>query len=111
MSEEGNSVNVQPHKCEVVLSVSLPDGKLKCMMIAAGSQVKKVARKVVRYLNKTWLHILLGLWLTAKAIDAAYEFRGYEAVGSEYLILPMLLLIVEMCRKAFRFIGDCREEW
>lgn len=114
MSERRKSISVQSQMCGntqiVVLVVSEPDGELKKTMIKAGKQVRRIARKVVRYLNRTWFYFLIGLWLTAKAIDAAYEFRGYEAVGSEYLVLPMFLLMVEMFRKAVGFFKECREE-
>lgn len=94
----------------VILVVSEPDGELKKVMIMAGRRVRRIARKITRYFNRTWFYILVGLWLTAKATDAAYKFRGYEAVGSEYLVLPMFLLMVGMLRKAVEFFGDCREE-
>ena len=53
---------------------------------------------------------MIGLWLTSKAIDSAYKFRGYEAVGGEYLVLPVFLLAVEGVRRVIWFIRNYGEE-
>lgn len=110
MRERRKSISVQSQMCGdtqiVVLVVREMDGELKKTMTKAGKQVRRITRKVVRYLNRTWFYILIGLWLTVKAIDAAYEFRGYEAVGSEYLVLPMFLLLVEVLRAGIRFYKE-----
>lgn len=72
--------------------------------------MRRLRRKFRRYMDRNWMYILIGLWLTAKSVDSAYQFRGYRAVGSEYLVLPMFLIAVEMLRKAIRFAKSCREE-
>ena len=71
--------------------------------------MRRLDRKFRRYIDKNWFYILIGLWLTWKAIDAAYEFRGYRAVGGEYLVLPMFLALIAMIRKMVSFIEYCRE--
>lgn len=37
--------------------------------------------------------VLCSIFVTPWAIDEAYKFRGYEAVGGEYLIIPLGLLV------------------
>lgn len=49
-----------------------------------------------RLLKKYWLYIVaggIGLVLTPFAIHSAYVSRGYFAIGGEYLVLPLALLI------------------
>jgi hypothetical protein len=49
-----------------------------------------------RWLNKHWLYAIagsMGLVLTPVAIRSAYIQRGYFAVGGEWLVLPLVLLI------------------
>lgn len=72
--------------------------------------MRQLGREFRRYMDKNWTYILIGLWLTSKAIDTAYEFRGYKAFGSEFLVLPVFLIAVEMLRKAIRFARCYREE-
>lgn len=72
--------------------------------------MRYLRRRFRRFINRNWIYILIGLWLTAKAVDYAYQSRGYKAVGSEFLVLPVFLLGIEAVRKALRFISACREE-
>ncbi len=49
-----------------------------------------------RCLKQHWVYVTafgVGLMLTPFAIRAAYAARGYFAVGGEYLVLPIALLI------------------
>lgn len=49
-----------------------------------------------RWLNKHWLYAIagsMGLVLTPVAIRSAYIQRGYFAVGGEWLVLPLVLMV------------------
>ena len=49
-----------------------------------------------RWLNKHWLYVIafgVGLMLTPMSIRAAYIQRGYFAVGGEWLVLPLVLMV------------------
>lgn len=72
--------------------------------------MRRFERKFRRYMDKNWGYILIGLWLTSKAIDVAYRFRGYKAFGSEFLVLPVFLIAIEILRKAINFARCYREE-
>lgn len=54
--------------------------------------------KKYRFKNRFYyiLAILIGLILTPIAIITAYKTRGYFAIGSEYLIIPLLLGMAQM---------------
>lgn len=59
--------------------------------------------KVLAWAKKRKFYILaafLGAALTPSAVNAAYEFRGYQAVGSEYLLIPLFVLIVALIEGA-----------
>lgn len=72
--------------------------------------MRRFERKFHRYMDKNWGCILVGLWLTSKAIDTAYKFRGYKAFGSEFLVLPVFLITVGMIRNLINFARCQREE-
>ena len=46
-----------------------------------------------KYLAKTWHLILAGIALTAFAVPHTYSTRGYFAIGGEWLILPVILMM------------------
>ena len=52
-----------------------------------------------KYLAKNWHLILAGIALTAFAVPHTYSTRGYFAIGGEWLILPVILLIDYMVRE------------
>ena len=52
-----------------------------------------------KYLTKNWRLILAGIVLTAFAVPHTYKTRGYFAIGGEWLILPVILLIDYMVRE------------
>ena len=52
-----------------------------------------------KYLVKNWHLILAGIALTAFALPHTYSIRGYFAIGVEWLILPVILLIDYMVRE------------
>ena len=66
--------------------------------------------KFQRYIEKNWFYILIGFWIASKALDMAYECRGYKAVGGELLVLPVFLLAVEAVRQLVRSISYCMKE-
>ena len=113
MSVSRKCISVQSQMCGdtqiVVLVVREQDGWFKSAVVRTRRTMKRVVLKIRKYLNGNWIYILIGLWLTWKAIDAAYEFRGYRAIGSEYLVLPMFLVMIHMIKKMVRFIEYCRE--
>ena len=47
-------------------------------------------RKVRRLLKENWIPIVVGILLTKWAVDYAYRVRGYDAIGSEWLVLPFM---------------------
>jgi hypothetical protein len=56
-----------------------------------------------RWLNKHWLYVIafgVGLILTPVAIRSAYTARGYFAIGGEYLVLPLALLVAGLINEA-----------
>lgn len=113
MSERRKRISVQSQLCgntQIVVLVVEQDSKFKMAIDRIARKIKRVKRKFVRYIIQNWIFILVGLWLTSKAIDSAYEFRGYEAIGGEYLVLPVFLLAVEWLKKAIWFIRIYREE-
>lgn len=56
------------------------------------------------YLRKNCCWIIIGVLLTAKAVQYAYEVRGYMAYGGEWMVLPFILQMVEL-------IGSGKEIW
>jgi hypothetical protein len=50
-------------------------------------------RKVRRLLKENWIPIAVGILLTKWAVDYAYRVRGYDAIGSEWLVLPFTIFI------------------
>ena len=59
-------------------------------------------KKFERFILKNWFWIILGCILTKKCIELAYIERGYKAVGGEYLVLPLLLMVVQLVRDMSR---------
>ena len=51
-----------------------------------------------KYLAKNWHLILAGIALTAFAVPHTYSTRGYFAIGGEWLILPVILMIAYMVK-------------
>lgn len=113
MSVGRKSISVRSQMCGdtqiVILVVREQESAMKTAVVRSRRKMKRVALKIRKYLNENWIYILVGLWLTWKAIDSAYEFRGYRAVGSEYLVLPMFLFMIHMVKKLVSFIEYCRE--
>lgn len=114
MSTGRKNISIQTQLCGntqiVVLVVTEQDSKSKKAIAKITRRAKSLKRQITRYITRNCIFILVGLWLTSKAIDSAYKFRGYEAIGGEYLVLPMILLVVEGLRRAIWFARDYREE-
>ena len=66
-------------------------------------------KSLKQYIFKNWFWIIAGIILTRKAIEIVYLERGYEAVGGEYLILPLLLMFVEFGRFITWFLFETLE--
>ena len=62
--------------------------------------MRRFIRDVKRYLIANWFWIILGLLLTKKAVEVAYQERGCMAIGGEYLVLPVILMTVSLARTA-----------
>lgn len=50
-------------------------------------------RKVIQSLRENWIPIVVGIILTKRAVEYAYQVRGYDAIGSEWLMLPFTIFI------------------
>lgn len=50
-------------------------------------------RKVIQSLRENWIPIVAGIILTKRAVEYAYQVRGYDAIGSEWLVLPFTIFI------------------
>lgn len=51
-----------------------------------------------KYIVQNWIWLMTGLILTRKAIEFAYAERGYVAFGGEWLVLPVMMMLVHMVR-------------
>ena len=60
--------------------------------------MKKIINAVERYILKNWIWIVVGCVLTRKAVETAYETRGVYRIGGEWLILPIILMLVSLVR-------------
>lgn len=65
-------------------------------------------KRLRRFLLINWIPLSAGFYLTAKGVEYAYRIRGGAAVGSEWLITPLLLFAWKMTsgirREAKRFL-------
>ena len=50
-------------------------------------------RKVIQSSRENWIPIVVGIILTKRAVEYAYQVRGYDAIGSEWLVLPFTIFI------------------
>ena len=55
-------------------------------------------KKMEKYIVQNWIWLMTGLILTRKAIEFAYAERGYVAFGGEWLVLPVMMMLVHMVR-------------
>ena len=57
-----------------------------------------------KYLAKNWHLIFTGIALTAFAVPHTYSIRGYFAIGGEWLILPVMLMMDSLVKIAMQEI-------
>lgn len=58
-------------------------------------------KKIRRFILRNWFWIALGCVLQRKAIEMAYLERGYKAVGGEWLVLPIVVMLAVLSRNIF----------
>lgn len=58
-------------------------------------------RKVRWLLKENWIPIVVGILLTKWAVDYVYRVRGYDAIGSEWLVLPFTIFIFNWGKAAW----------
>lgn len=58
-------------------------------------------RKVIQSLRENWIPIVVGIILTKRAVEYAYQVRGYDAIGSEWLVLPFTIFIFNWGKAAW----------
>ena len=51
-----------------------------------------------KYIVRNWIWLATGLILTRKAVEFAYAERGYVAFGGEWLVLPVMMMLVHIVR-------------
>ncbi len=59
-------------------------------------------KRLQGFIIRNWFWIVFGCVLTRKAVEYAYQARGYKAIGSEWCVLPVILITVEACRGVYR---------
>lgn len=57
-------------------------------------------RRVRQLLKENWIPIVIGILLTKWAVGYAYQTRGYDAIGSEWLVLPFTIFIFNQGKAA-----------
>lgn len=60
----------------------------------------------MKYLEKKWLWIVIGVTATAYCVQKAYQERGYIAAGGEWLVLGMALAVGEIAGEMRRALED-----
>ena len=73
--------------------------------------MKRIKRKVRRFVRLYWFWVSLGLVLTKVSVEAAYAERGYKAYGGEWLMLPIMLIVGYFVNEARMYLPDLIEEW
>lgn len=68
-------------------------------------------KKMEKYIDRNWIWLATGMILTRKAIEFAYVERGYVAFGGEWLILPVMMLLVCMARNIRRSLFAADDVW
>ena len=67
-------------------------------------------RKVIQSLRENWIPIVVGIILTKRAVEYAYQVRGYDAIGSEWLVLPFTIFIFNWGRDVSRYVCNMQKE-
>lgn len=68
--------------------------------------MKRYLKGAKRFILHYWLAISLGMIATPKAIETAYEQRGYVAFGGEYIVLPTVVMIAYLAENIFYAVLD-----
>lgn len=63
-------------------------------------------KKVMKIVLSNWFLFSVGLLLTAKCVEAAYQERGYIAFGGEWLVIPFIFLARELFLEIKEGIAD-----
>lgn len=61
------------------------------------SKGMRMLRGVTIFILDNWWILCIGMLLTALAVSKEYDVRGEFAVGGEWLITPLLLMLKKMC--------------
>jgi len=67
--------------------------------------------KMEKYIVQNWIWLMSGLILTRKAVEFAYAERGYVAFGGEWLVLPVMMMLVHMTRTVRKSLFTTDETW
>ena len=55
-------------------------------------------KKMEKFIDRNWILLVTGLILTRKAVEFAYAERGCVAFGGEWLVLPVMMMLVHIVR-------------
>lgn len=58
-------------------------------------------REFKRYVVENWFWIALGLILTGLSVRYTASQRGYQAIGGEWLVLPLILMFVWIVKSMY----------
>lgn len=67
--------------------------------------IRSLEKCIIRY----WFWIVVGCIAEKKAIDAMLVWRGYSAIGSEFMILPFFLMTGYCWRKLRELVTEYLE--
>ena len=81
------------------------------LQVKGAYDMKRIKRKVRRFVRLYWFWVSLGLVLTKVSVEAAYAERGYKAYGGEWLMLPIMLIVGYFVNEARMYLLDLIEEW
>lgn len=73
--------------------------------------MRRFRKKVRRFVRMYWFWISSGLVLTKLSVKAAYIDRGYKACGSEWLVLPVVMLAGYFVNEVRMYLPVFIEEW
>lgn len=68
-------------------------------------------KKMEKFIDRNWIWLTTGMILTRKAAEFAYAERGYVAFGGEWLVLPVMLMLVCMARNVRRILFATDDFW
>lgn len=67
-------------------------------------------KMIEKYIIRNWFWISLACILQEYAVEAAYYWRGYKAVGGEWLVVIAVLFGVELIREIISSILETIKE-